>query len=922
MFAMIRRHRRPMSAAPRRRPSRRHAYPPRIEPLEGRALLAYLQIVGGTVGAALDSGARTADGSVAAASLPGGYDPVTLAQIDFFNYAYADTGQYRNPDRDPTGQAADAVFTFEDSLGVNCQYGQSGDGEIGTGGESFFSNGLGTPVTFQVMPDATDGPDDPVQIYVLSSYAASASEDDAAIGTATSEVIDQDGYDLGGLQTEGILSAGGSSAPGNSSSDGFWMDTHVGATFSLATDVLLSHDVAYYAPAFGGSVGLEMVLSVYHPPTTATTTTTAVTAPNPSVVGQAVTFTATVAENPPGQQTPTGTVEFFDGTSSLGKYLLDANGVATCTTTSLGVGTHAITAQYDGDDQDQVSEGGTQQTVNPADTKTVVQGPAETPVYGQIVTFTAAVTAVAPGAGTPDGWVDFYLDGVELAPELLDNGVATYTASSLTAQNFLGAGQHVITAKYGGDPTFGFNASASVPLQQTIDQADTDVTLTSSAPLRPTYGQTVTLTAAVSAALPGAGFPTGEVDFFDNGNFLDSGTIDGGVATIKTDELDAGDNEIIATYDGDRNFDENDSDPLDLTVAKAPTSIIGTLGNSSVYGQKLTIEAIVSVFPPTATLPTGALELLEDSNTKPIAGVNPFNGVGYDFSRSDLAAGTHTLTVAYSGDENFASCDFTWIVTVSKAPLTVTVDDQDMAHGDPLPSLTWSFSGFVNGETAAVVSGTPTLSTAATPSSAAGHDPIEIAAGSLAASNYAFQFVPGTLTVHPRVLDVRVDYGSQSMSLIGLNRDLPFVDITGIDVLFSDDVGAAAASLLLKGAAGSYRFNDFAYDPETHDATWTLPTAIGVDRLLLSVDGGLGAVVDPSIKLMGTTSWNFAVLPGDYLGTGVVTIADALAIRNQTASFLPTGVVPSVWADLNGDGVVDINDVNLAKSRVGSQLPS
>lgn len=83
--------------------------------------------------------------------------------------------------------------------------------------------------------------------------------------------------------------------------------------------------------------------------TTLGTTATALTSsPNPSNVGQAVTFTASVA----GQGfkiTPTGTVTFFDGTKNIGTSNLNAGGEATLTTSTLTLGTHNITATYNGD---------------------------------------------------------------------------------------------------------------------------------------------------------------------------------------------------------------------------------------------------------------------------------------------------------------------------------------------------------------------------------------------------------------------------------------------------------------------------------------------------------------------------------------------------------------------------------------------
>ena len=68
------------------------------------------------------------------------------------------------------------------------------------------------------------------------------------------------------------------------------------------------------------------------------------------------------------------------------------------------------------------------------------------------------------------------------------------------------------------------------------------------------------------------------------------------------------------------------------------------------------------------------------------------------------------------------------------------------------PVFTASYSGFVNGETLATsgVTGSPLLTTTATPASPVGTYPIEAAQGSLTATNYAFTtFVPGTLTVTP-----------------------------------------------------------------------------------------------------------------------------------------------------------------------------
>ncbi len=81
------------------------------------------------------------------------------------------------------------------------------------------------------------------------------------------------------------------------------------------------------------------------------TTTSLISSAKPTIPGQAVTLTATVAANAPGSGTPTGSVDFFDTTTNtdLGSATL-TGGVATLPTSALPLGSHVITATYSGDD--------------------------------------------------------------------------------------------------------------------------------------------------------------------------------------------------------------------------------------------------------------------------------------------------------------------------------------------------------------------------------------------------------------------------------------------------------------------------------------------------------------------------------------------------------------------------------------------
>jgi hypothetical protein len=62
--------------------------------------------------------------------------------------------------------------------------------------------------------------------------------------------------------------------------------------------------------------------------------------------------------------------------------------------------------------------------------------------------------------------------------------------------------------------------------------------------------------------------------------------------------------------------------------------------------------------------------------------------------------------------------------------------------------LTYAITGFVNGDTSAVVTGTASLTTTASASSAVGTYPITFSTESLTASNYGFTYATGTLTVN------------------------------------------------------------------------------------------------------------------------------------------------------------------------------
>ena len=170
------------------------------------------------------------------------------------------------------------------------------------------------------------------------------------------------------------------------------------ATFSTSSLAVGSHSIT---ASYGGDTNdagssSGAVSQTVNPDATTTSVSSSV---NPSVFGQSVTFTATVTVNAPGAGSPTGTVTFEDGATTLGTGML-SGGTATFSTSSLAVGSHSITASYGGDTNDAgSSSSAVSQTINPDATTTSVSSSANPSVFGQSVTFTATVTVNAPGAG-------------------------------------------------------------------------------------------------------------------------------------------------------------------------------------------------------------------------------------------------------------------------------------------------------------------------------------------------------------------------------------------------------------------------------------------------------------------------------------------------------------------------------------------
>jgi hypothetical protein len=377
------------------------------------------------------------------------------------------------------------------------------------------------------------------------------------------------------------------------------------------------------------------------------TQTTLTSSLNPSLIGEPVNLTATVSGS---GGTPTGSVTFMDGSTTIVSGVALSGGTATYQDPSLSAGTHSLTAVYSGDTSYSSSTSAKlSQTVynsSPA-TTTKLASSANPSAPGQAVTFTATVTPSGPG--TPTGIVTWWDGTTELGSFALNGNSASLTTSTLSL------GAHSITANYGGDAVFA--ASTSAVLTQTVSNTTTTTTTTTSlmSSLNPsTVGQSVTFTATVTPN--GSGTPTGSVTFKDGGATLGSANLSGGEASYSTSSLSAGTHSITAVYGGDTNFSASTSSALSQNVNSASnmggatsTSLSSSL-NPAAAGQAVTFTATVA--PDGSGTPTGSVTF-EDGNT--MLGRAELSGGTASYSTSSLSVGPHSITASYGGDANFSS---------------------------------------------------------------------------------------------------------------------------------------------------------------------------------------------------------------------------------------------------------------------------
>jgi Bacterial Ig-like domain (group 3)/NHL repeat len=424
---------------------------------------------------------------------------------------------------------------------------------------------------------------------------------------------------------------------------------------------------------------------------------------NPSLVGQSTTLTATIT----ALASPTGTVTFFSGATSLG--MVPVTGTTASLSTSFATaGTYSLTAVYSSTDSSVT--GATSlplsQVVENVATLTLTSS-----VNPSNINQPTMLTATLAALGTPAGTVVFY-DGTTVI------GTVTLTGTTASVSvSFATSGTHTLKAVFTSSNNSTENAT-SAPLLQVVLNATT-VTLASS--VNPSLvNQSTTLTAAVTSA----GTPSGTVTFKSNGAILGTATLTAGVATLTVSFPTAGDYTLTAVYGGDSNNQAMTSAPITQVVLNVATIALTSSINPVLLDNPTLLTAVVTSTGPT---PTGTINFF-DGNT-PIGSGTLANGT-LAISASFVYAGTHTITATYSGNTVTAPAT-SLALSQTVADFSLTVASGSSSTASTVAGGTASFSLALTPIVTSTLPSAVTLTFSGLPTTVTGVlTPTTIAAGS------------------------------------------------------------------------------------------------------------------------------------------------------------------------------------------------
>ncbi|HEY3771306.1 MAG TPA: MBG domain-containing protein [Candidatus Angelobacter sp.] len=217
---------------------------------------------------------------------------------------------------------------------------------------------------------------------------------------------------------------------------------------------------------------------------------------------------------------------------------------------------------------------------------------------------------------------------------------------------------------------------------------------------------------------------------------------------------------------------------LTNTATISNRSVIDANAVNDTVTATITISAVAgptSLTIPVQTAPYGgpatiSAVLAKTANTAGVIGKTvtfTFNGAAVGSATTDLtgtarlavnvaglAKGSYPITASFAGDPLFGASTGSGSLAVSNGVLTVS-GSSTMIYGDPVASpLPYTITGFGNGDTSAVVTGTAACTSAVTSTSPVGAYPVTCVVTGMSAANYTITTVPGVITVAPAPITV------------------------------------------------------------------------------------------------------------------------------------------------------------------------
>ncbi|MFT4264052.1 MAG: Ig-like domain repeat protein [Nocardioides sp.] len=569
-----------------------------------------------------------------------------------FTYTYTEAQDPAKPTGATLGTVT-AMWLNGEPIDLNTTYSVTVNSFLATGGDNFWELANGAD------PEDTELSDLEAQVAYMAQYETDPMQVDysqrAVRATLTADTDDTPNvYEAGDSVTVNLASLDLNTANVDTvSKKDDTLTVSLGSTV-LASGVAVTHDgngtqpYDYYGSASftvtlpagaegvlrvtGDTTGTEVLIPLGLPTPESTTTAEDQTA----TYGAAGTLVATVSGD-----SPSGSVTFSEGSTTIGTATIGSGGVATLSLpeVTLGAGTHTIKATYAGN----ALLGGSETTFGLTVAKAATNVGASDASVAQ--GSTASITAnVASGAtAKPDGTVTLSEGSTVLATGTLADGAVTLSV----ATGELALGSHTLTVTYGGGDNFA-GSTGSATLTVTDPSVKADSTVTAGAQTA-TYGAAGTLTASVSG---GSSTATGTVTFSEGAATLGTATLSGGTATLSLSvvSLSAGTHTIVAAYSGDDALNSS-SASFTLTVSAAVTQVAASDATAT-SGQAATFPVTVSAGGPFK--PTGAVTLTLNGAVL-ASGVLSDGAASLSAATSGLAAGDYLVTVTYAGDGNFAT---------------------------------------------------------------------------------------------------------------------------------------------------------------------------------------------------------------------------------------------------------------------------